>query len=279
MSSPTTLPLAASGATVMDVARRCAREGGAIALTAFRGDRTITFKGRGNVVTDADFASERRIHEVIREEFPEHAILSEETASTTDPHHGWVWVVDPIDGTKNYAMGVPFWCVTVALCCDGEPVVGVTYDAVHDETFHAERGGGAFLDGAPIAPSARDDVESSIIGVDLGYDEARGSAQIALIGRIFPRVQAVRILGSAALAIAYAACGRLDLFTHLNLAPWDLAAGMLLVRESGGAITDRAGAPAVITSSGVVAGGCRVHADFVARYGSRRGDAPDVASG
>jgi fructose-1,6-bisphosphatase/inositol monophosphatase family enzyme len=279
VSSPTTVPLAASGATAIHVARRCAHEGGAIALQRFRGDRTVSVKGRGNVVTDADIAVELRIKEIIREEFPHHAVLSEETSSTTDPRRGWVWVIDPIDGTKNYSMGVPFWCVSVALCCDGEPVAGVTYDAVHNETFHAERGGGAFLDDAAVVSSDQADVQSSIIGVDLGYDDARGREQIALIGRIFPAVQTVRILGSAALGVTYAACGRLDLFTHVNLAPWDLAAGMLLVRESGGAIFDRAGAPATITSGTVVAGGRRVVADFLSRYGTTRGVVPDAASG
>jgi fructose-1,6-bisphosphatase/inositol monophosphatase family enzyme len=116
--------------------------------------------------------------------------------------------------------------------------------------------------------SAAPDVDASIIGVDLGYDNAMGAGQIALMARIFPNVQSIRILGSAALALAYAACGRLDLFTHMNIAPWDIAAGILLVREAGGAASDRAGGPMLVTSRTFVAGGRAAHDDFVRRYGT-----------
>jgi fructose-1,6-bisphosphatase/inositol monophosphatase family enzyme len=251
---------------------RCAREGAAIALAGFRGERTVAVKGRGNVVTDADVDVEVAIKRIIAAEFPDHLVLSEETAAGTDPRFGWVWVVDPIDGTKNYSIGIPFWCVNVALCHEGEPVVGVTYDAVHDERFTSARGEGAFLNGVRIHASERPNVQSSVIGVDLGYDDARGKDQIALLGKIFPGMESVRILGSAALAIAYAACGRLDLFTHTNIAPWDIGAGMLLMRESGGVMTDRAGAQVTLSSGGIVAGGRMVHEDFMGRYSSMQGD-------
>ena len=184
------------------------------------------------------------------------------------------WVIDPIDGTKNYSQGIPIWCTTVALCFDGEPVVGVTYDAMRNECFSAVRGEGAWLGDTRVQASERGDVASSVIGVDLGYDDALGAAQIALIARIFPRVQTVRILGSAALGIAYAASGRLDAFTHMNVYPWDIAAGILLVREAGGVITDRSGGPATIATHAFVAGGRRVHDDFVARYASVEGGGP-----
>lgn len=267
MTNPLTIPMAASGAKAIDVAWRCVREGGALALEGFRGDRTIDVKGRGNVVTDADVAVELRIKSILQAEFPDHAILSEETSAHTDPANGWVWVIDPIDGTKNYSMGIPVWCVNIALCCEGEPVLGITYDAVHDEGFWAVAGEGAWCDDRRLATSQSPDVESSVLGIDLGYDDALGSGQIALMSRIFPRVQTIRILGSAALAFAYASCGRLDLFTHMNVAPWDVAAGILLVREAGGAASDRSGGPIRITSRAFAAGGRAVHDDFMARYG------------
>lgn len=257
----------------IDVAWRCVREGGAIALERFRGDRTIDTKSRGNVVTDADLAVELHVNNLLRAEFPEHAILSEETSADTDPMTGWVWVLDPIDGTKNYSMGVPFWCVNIALCCDGDPVVGITYDAVHDEGFWAVAGEGAWCDGVRLQASDAPDVDSSILSIDLGYDDARGSQQIALMARIFPNVQSIRILGSAALALAYASCGRVDLFTHMNVSPWDIAAGILLMREAGGAASDREGGPMTLRSHTFAAGGRRVHDDFVAKYGAVKRDA------
>lgn len=253
------------------MAWRCVREGGAIALSHFRRQHDITVKGRGNIVTEADVAVELRLKEIIAAEYPAHAILSEETAADTDPSRGWTWVIDPIDGTKNYAIGIPTWCVNVALCFDAEPVLGITYDAVHDEGFWAQAGSGAFVNDTRIHASARPDVASSVIGVDLGYDDARGSAQIALMARIYPNVQSIRIMGSAALAFAYAAAGRLDLFTHLNIAPWDIAVGMLLVPEAGGVTSDRRGGPMRLTSRQFAAGGRAVHDDFIARYAQSEG--------
>jgi fructose-1,6-bisphosphatase/inositol monophosphatase family enzyme len=268
------LPRSASGRQAIDVARICAETGGAIALAAFRGAHRIDSKGRGNVATETDVEVELRLKSILAAEYPDHKILSEETAADTDASSGWTWVIDPVDGTKNYSLGIPFWCTTVALCNDGEPVVGCTFDALHDERFWAVAGGGAYLNDTRITASARTDVASSVIGVDLGYDDALGSAQIALMRRIFPRVQTIRILGSAALGIAYAASSRLDVFTHMNVYPWDVAAGILLVREAGGAASDRVtGGPMRIGSRAFVAGGRQVHDDFVGRYSSVQGSA------
>ncbi len=260
-----------SGRTAIEVARACAEEGARLALARFGTQQAIDVKGRGNVTTETDVEVELRMKETLAAEFPGHAVLSEETSAHTDPSRGWCWLVDPIDGTKNYSVGIPFWCTTVALCLDGEPVAGATYDAVHGECFHAVRGEGAFVGERRIAASDARDVRSSVIGVDLGYDDAAGSGQIALLGRIFPRVETVRILGSAALGIAYAASGRLGVFTHMNVYPWDIAAGILLVREAGGAASDRHGGPMHIRSRAFVAGGRHVHDDFLARYSSVQG--------
>ena len=115
MVPPLMTPASRSGASAIDIARRCACEGGALALRGFGGQHDIAVKGRGNIVTATDVEVERLIHGIVRDEFPGWAILSEETAADTDPEHGWVWVLDPIDGTKNYSVGIPFWCITVAL--------------------------------------------------------------------------------------------------------------------------------------------------------------------
>jgi fructose-1,6-bisphosphatase/inositol monophosphatase family enzyme len=270
------LPVSASGASAIDVAWRCGRVAGDLALSRFRGSHAIDIKGHRNIVTATDVEAELLIKDVLAEEYPDHKVLSEETASETDASEGWTWVIDPIDGTKNYAIGVPFWCTNVALCCDGQPVVGLTYDAVHGEGFWATGGGGAFCNDKPIVASDKPDVFSAVIGFDLGYDDAMGMRQLDLMRRIFPNVQGIRITGSAALGLAYAACGRVDLYTHMNVSPWDVAAGILLIHEAGGAASDRAGGRMRITSATFAAGGRRVHADFMARYaGAQGGGTPE----
>ena len=264
-------PLSVSGVAAIDIAWRCAREGGAHALSRFRGTHAISVKSRGNIVTQTDVETELLIKSILAAEYPGHRILSEETAADTDASSGWTWVIDPIDGTKNYAVGLPFWCINIALCHDGEPVVGLTYDALHDEGFWATLGAGAFCNDARIVASEQPDVLSSVIAVDLGYDDERGSEQIDLMRRIYPNVQSLRLMGSAALALAYVACGRVDLFTHMNISPWDIAPGILLVREAGGVATDPTGAPMKITSRSFAAGGRHVHADFMSRYAAAQG--------
>lgn len=264
-------PAARSGASALDVARRCVFEGGDLALGRFGARQQVSSKGRGNVVTNTDVEVEQLVHRILGDEFPGCAILSEETAAGTDPTRGWVWVLDPIDGTKNYSMAIPFWCITIALLHDGEPMLGVTRDAMRDEVFWSVRGGGAWLDDQRITASTAPDVASSVIGMDIGYDDTRGAAQLALMGRIFPRVQTIRVLGSAALGFAYAAAGRVDMFTHTNVAPWDIAAGILLVHESGGSAIDASGAPMRITSTAFAAGGRSVVDDFAQRYGVAAG--------
>ena len=265
------LPDSTSGATAIDVAWRCARAAGGHALSRFRTDQRIDVKGHRNIVTATDIEAELMVMAILTAEYPEHKILSEETAPDTDASTGWTWVIDPIDGTKNYASGIPFWCTNIALCLDGEPLAGITYDAVHGEGFWAVAGGGAFCNEASIRASDKADVYSSVISVDLGYDDARGLQQLDLMRRIFPAVQGIRISGSAALGLAYAACGRFDLYTHMNVSPWDVAPGILLVREAGGAASDRDGGPMRLSSATFVAGGKRVHDDFFARYADAQG--------
>ena len=267
----TTLPRSASGAEAIGVAWQCARAGGNLALANFRGAHTIDVKGARNIVTETDVAAELRIIEILRGEYPDHKILSEETAPDTDASTGWTWVIDPIDGTKNYAIGIPFWCTNIALCLDGEPVVALTYDTIHDEGFWAVAGQGAFCGEQRITASDKPDVFAAVLGIDLGYDDAAGARQLDLMREIFPNTQGIRITGSAALGMAYAACGRLDLYAHLNVSPWDVAAGILLVREAGGAASDREGGPMRIGSKGFAAGGRGVHDDFMSRYAGGQG--------
>ena len=262
MDAVSALPVAISGRSAIEVARQCAREAGAIALERFRQPQEITVKGRGNLLSATDLELETYLTHALLAEFPGHKVLSEETANDTDTA-GWVWVVDPLDGTRNFVSGIPFFCVNVALCLDGEPAVAVTYDPNHDEAFWAERGRGAWVNDRPARASEAASVQQSVLGIDIGYDDRRGKSMLQIAHLIFPGVQSIRIPGSAALGLAYAACGRYDLFVHQYLFPWDIAAGILLVREAGGAITDHAGAPIAIDRLTVIAGSAGAHADFL----------------
>jgi len=233
-----------------------------IILDGLGRSRVVGQKGRGNIVTDVDLAVERAVRELLTAEYPGHVILSEETG----PHQrsdGWLWVLDPLDGTRNYASGIPHFCFNLALCHAGQPLLALTYDPVRREGFFALKGGGARLGRHRLRASQKESVQASVVGVDMGYDSRRAHLLLALLHDLWPGVQSVRIMGSAALGLAYAACGRYDLYIHHFLYPWDLAAGILLVQEAGGIITDRDGGPVSLDSQGVIAGGPRVHADFL----------------
>ena len=284
---PPDLPLARSDRTPLEVARRCAHEAASIVMEGLGKPQEVRAKGRGNLVTAADLASERAIHAILRDEYPDHSVLSEETASggsrvegqgssasgavTHDPGPvtpegsggGWLWVVDPLDGTRNYLSAIPLFCINIALCHNEEPLLALTFEPVRGEEFSALAGAGAFLNDRPIRASTKESVMASVLAVDMGYDDARAARALSLVGELWPGMQSVRVIGSAALGLAYAACGRFDVFVHHMLYPWDIAAGILLVREAGGAITDRDGGPIGIRSEGVIAGAPGAHADFL----------------
>ena len=165
----------------------------------------------------------------------------------------WTWVVDPLDGTHNFSRGIPYFATNIALCHDGELLLGLTYAPASGEEFFAQRGAGLTVNGQPARVSAAKSVPDCVIGADLGYEDVRAARMLELLAEVWP-VQSVRVMGSAALGLAYAACGRYDLFLHHYLYPWDVAAGIVLVTEGGGAVRDRDGGPATIDSEGVIAG-------------------------
>jgi len=191
-------------------------------------------------------------------------VLSEETAGEVEEwREGWLWVVDPLDGTHNYSQGIPVFSFNIALCHDGEPLLALTRAPATGDEFFATRGGGLQMNGASASVAATASLRQSVLGVDMGYDDGRAAMLISLISDIWPGVQAVRVMGSAALGLAFAASGRYDLFVHNFLFPWDLAAGIMLVQEGGGVIVDRDGAPINIYSEGVVAGAPGPVRDFL----------------
>jgi myo-inositol-1(or 4)-monophosphatase len=211
------LPLSANGRTGEQVARACSEEAARIMMDRFpgwgRGRRAETrSKGRGNFVTETDLAVEIAVLERLRTEYPDHAGLSEETGREADVNEGWAWIVDPIDGTHNFSQGIPHFCFTIALCSDGEPVLGRTRAPATGDEFFAVKGGGLLVNGEHASASDTPSLADSVLGVDLGYDDERAAKLIELIREIWPGVQAVRLMGSAALGLAYAACGRVDVY-------------------------------------------------------------------
>jgi myo-inositol-1(or 4)-monophosphatase len=192
---------------------------------------------RTSIVTAVDLRSQQEVIRTIRRAYPDDVIVGEEGCDGTGSSPSR-WYVDPLDGTTNYAHGLPFYCVSIACCDDMGIAVGVVYDPARDEMFTATRGGGAMLNGSPIAVSANEQLRSSVVSTQVQSDDVKVLDLYASRLRAFLGVtRAVRSLGAPALALAYVACGRLDAFFEADMSPWDTLAGTLLVEEAGGLAT------------------------------------------
>lgn len=223
-----------------DQARVCeaaARAGGEL-LRDWVGRFSVSTKGPRDLVTEADLASQREIRRITREAFPDYGFLGEETLEDSAPAAAAGsprWIVDPLDGTTNYVHGLPCYCVSVALAVDDEILVGVIYDPVSGECFTATAGGGAWLDGRRIEVSGATEPIDSLVAVSIPAQADAQSLAVADFLAILTSVHSIRRSGSSALNLAYLACGRIDAFWARRIAAWDIAAGLLLVREAGGA--------------------------------------------
>src|SRR3989337_429406 len=195
------VPLAASGRTAAEVALVCAREAGRIVMAAFGARQDVRVKGRGNFLTETDLAGERAILALLREEYPDHAVLAEETAEQA-PREGWLWVIDPLDGTHNFSRGIPYFATNIALCHDGEPLLGLTYAPATGEEFFAQRGAGLTVNGQPARASTAHRLADCVIGADLGYDDARPARMLELVAEVWP-VQNARAMGGAGARLDY----------------------------------------------------------------------------
>jgi myo-inositol-1(or 4)-monophosphatase len=258
------IPLGTSGKTAIQVAKDAALKAGDLMAERFYQVKDISFKGAGDIVTDVDKESEELLRSILVKEFPDLGFLGEESAGDR-ADRGYVWIVDPVDGTRNYAAGIPFVSLVVGLALDGEVLVGVNYDPLLKEMFSAERGKGAFLNDTPIHVSEKTALKESILGMDMSYGSSLSMHGLDIIKSIWPEMWSVRIMGSSALGLAYAAAGRYDLYFHGGLSPWDQVAGMLLVEEAGGIITDRSGRRATLYSDGLIASSRKLHAEFMRR--------------
>lgn len=246
---------------MLDFALKVSRRAGAMLLDHFEklDSSDISFKGKRNLVTVADRESEEFIVAEIRNSFPDHSILAEE--QTRDKKESeYEWIIDPLDGTINYAHGHPFFCIAMALLRGGEVVLGVVHAPVLGETYYAQSGKGAFLDGRKLSVSNSDNLINSLLATGFAYvREETMSNNLANFNRLSMKARGVRRYGSAAIDLAYVAAGRLDGFWELYLAPWDVAAGSLLVTEAGGKVTDIAGGNDYIYGQNIVASNRPIH--------------------
>ena len=258
------LPLSETGKTAEQVARKAIALAGRTLVRGFGQQKEVYFKGRGNVVTDADYRAESRILQHLQQEFPEFSILSEEKGAV-DRESEWTWIVDPLDGSRNFASENPHFAINMGLAYEGDMVLAFTWDPLRKELFHASKDGGAFLNEKPIRVSQQETIAGSVLSTDMGYDEEMARRALLLLADIWPGMQTIRIMGSAALGLAWAACGRVDMYFHHALAPWDVMCGLLLVREAGGVATTGSGGFADFRTPSVIATNAKIHAEFMDR--------------
>jgi myo-inositol-1(or 4)-monophosphatase len=226
----------------------------------------VSKKGEIDLVTEVDLECERMCRDVIAERFPDHDVLAEElgTGPSAPRHSRHRWIFDPIDGTTNYAHGLPIFCASLGLEIDGRIEVGAVFDPTRQELFTAERGEGAFLNGRALAVSDATTLLDSLLVTGFPYDvHAHAADLVAMFGLFLGRARAVRRLGSAALDLCYVAAGRFEAFWEQHLKPWDVAAGSLIVEEAGGRVTGMDGAPFDAAAAHLVASNGRVHDQMI----------------
>ena len=256
-------------AQASELAIQAARAGGATLRESYGRVRSVRFKGEVDLVTEVDLRAERTITDLIRSRFPSHRILAEEgTIGGGDTAHRWL--IDPLDGTTNYAHGLPIFCVSVGYELEGRMAVGVIYDPSQDELFVARAGAGATLNGRPLAVSAEIELRRALLTTGFPYDRTRLSKALGQFDAFSRRAQAVRRIGSAALDLAWVAAGRFDAYWESVVFPWDVAAGSLIAVEAGARVTDLGGAPFAVEAGEIVASNGHLHDAILDVLGSAR---------
>src|SRR5208282_8450 len=226
----------------LDISAEIAREAGALLSTYFERRIGFELKGEHDLVTEADRASERLVVERLRSHFPSHSIVAEEGGGHTGSSE-YCWYVDPLDGTTNFAHGFPMYNVTMALEQAGELIAGVIFDPTRNEMFSCERGSGAYLNNRRIRVSKVERIEDTLVATGFPSLKRHENVNVHFYYQLAMVTHGVRRAGAAALDLAYVACGRLDAFWEFGLNPWDIAAGVLLIREAGGTCSDMHGNP------------------------------------
>jgi myo-inositol-1(or 4)-monophosphatase len=216
-----------------------------------------------NLVTDIDKRSEKMIIEMIKDRFPDHEIIAEESGATTGSSD-YRWIIDPLDGTTNYTHGLPLFCVSIGVEYKSELIAGAIYDPMRDELYSAEKGSGAFLNGKQIHVSSEARLIRSLLITGFPYNiQENPNHALEHFNNFTYEAQGIRRLGSAAIDMAYVACGRADGFWEVQLHPWDMAAAIVLIREAGGQVTDFSGKPMDVYTPNIVASNGKVHAELL----------------
>jgi myo-inositol-1(or 4)-monophosphatase len=224
----------------LSVAKKAATEAGKIQMEYFDKEKEISTKStETDIVTQVDLLCQEAIIKSIKQEFPDHGFLAEEDDVDVINESGYVWVIDPVDGTVNYANGIPMFCVSIGLRKGNEMLVGVVFSPVLNELFWAAKGQGAYLNGKKISVSKTSKLINSVIGTGFAYDkDTNPDNNTKEFCAVTKRIRGVRRLGSAAIDLVYVACGKLEGYWELIIKPWDIAAGVLILEEAGGLATD-----------------------------------------
>ncbi len=254
--------------TFVEEAEQIAREAGTLLAEFFERRVRVEMKGEFDIVTEADRASEKLIVSRLRERFPTHAVVAEEGTGHDSVSAEYRWYVDPLDGTTNFAHGFPMFNATLALEHNGELIAGVIFDPLRNEMFSAERGAGAFLNGARIAVSSTPVLDSSLLATGFPSRKRHRNVNVFFFYQMAMMTHGVRRAGSAALDLAYVACGRLDGFWEFGLSPWDMAAGVLLIREAGGRTSDMYGNPVDLRGPTVLCDNGHIHDEILKEFES-----------
>jgi myo-inositol-1(or 4)-monophosphatase len=250
----------------LEIARYAARRGAAILLKYWEtlGKDDADLKARNDWVSAADRESEQAIVDAIREHRPNDAFLGEESGKTEGADTNRVWIIDPLDGTSNYLQHFPIWCISIALRENGETVTGLVYEPLRELFFTATRGGGAFRNDKPMYVSTHERVEGSFLATGFPFRaQEYVERYVAIFADVIRVSKGVRRAGSAALDLAYTAAGVFDGFFEMHLAPWDVAAGALLVTEAGGIVTDFSGGQRWLDRGNIVGASPKVHEELI----------------
>ena len=254
--------------SVRNVGREAVRRAGVILLEGYSRDIKISYKGEIDLVTEVDWASEKEIIRVIHASFPRHGILGEEGGIVPGPGSER-WIIDPLDGTTNYTHHFPFFGISIGFESEGEVLYGIVFDPLRNQTFEAVKGEGATLNGTPIHVSETHLLSRSLLATGFSSSQPEDPRRDNLphFNRFSRKVQGIRRTGSAALDLCYVAMGALDGFWEIGLSPWDTAAGSLIVRESGGRVSDRQDGKHELTSPLIVASNGLIHQEMISLLG------------
>ena len=248
---------------LLNVAVMAARRAGAVLIRNLvkLEKLKVEKKGRNDYVSEADRAAERAVIDVIQKHYPEHAILAEESGATGETGSDTVWIIDPLDGTTNYLHGFPVFAVSIGVKVNGRMSHGVVYDPMRQELFTATRGAGAQLDEHKIRVSGRQELEHALIGTGFPFRQADSALEpyLGMLGKVVKHTAGVRRPGAAALDLCYVAAGRLDGFWETGLAPWDLAAGSLIIREAGGIVSGLDGSEGFMDAGHILCGTPKIY--------------------